>query len=186
MKVAVVFYHLDATGGGVHTFARDVFDAVRRLEGEAGHEFVYYSAGGGPASPGVRSIPAKTPTRWQGRVVSGLRGAHDRAGARRLPFRTWFERSLDEEGVDLVWFAANHAEDCNRPYILTVFDVEHALQPWFPEVSRDGEWERRQHHFARFIPPATRVIVPNAVGRDQIVHLYNAEQDVDTILAGIT
>jgi glycosyltransferase involved in cell wall biosynthesis len=56
--------------------------------------------------------------------------------------------------------------------VFTVFDVEHARQPWFPEVSADGEWERRERYFARHILKATRVIVPNEAGREQIVHHF--------------
>ncbi len=90
---------------------------------------------------------------------------HRTGSVRRASARgTWFERSLAEHGVDLVWFATNYAEDCDQPFIFTVFDVEHARQPWFPEVSANGEWEQRHHYFSRYIPKATRVIVPNEAG----------------------
>src|SRR5262249_15477105 len=58
------------------------------------------------------------------------------------------------------------------PYVMTVFDIEYVRQPWFPEVSADGEWERRHHHYSRYIPKATRVIVPNEAGRDQVVQHF--------------
>ncbi len=177
MRVAVVFYNLEPTGGGMHTFVDDVYAALRRLEPETDHEWVYYAAGGGHATPGVRAIPNALPARWRSRMLDTVRGAYDRAGASRPALSSWLERSLEDQDVDLVWFAANYVEAVNRPYVMTVFDVEHARQPWYPEVSRDGEWQRRQQHYARFIPAATRVIVPNEVGRDQIVRLYAADPE---------
>ena len=96
----------------------------------------------------------------------------DYTGLPRRRLRTWFERSLAKQRVDLVWFATTYAERCDHPFVFTVFDVEHARQPWFPEVGALGEWERRDRHFSRYIRKATRVIVPNEAGRDQIVHHF--------------
>ena len=55
--------------------------------------------------------------------------------------------------------------------------MEHARQPWFPEVSANGEWEQRHHYFSRYIPKATRVIVPNEAGREQVVRYWRIESD---------
>ena len=122
----------------------------------------------------MKQIPATRVARSRKRAIDSWRG---RAGAALPRLRTWLERSLDDEQVDIVWFATNYAEECNRPFVLTVFDIEHARQPWFPEVSRAGEWERREAHYSRYVPNATRVIVPNAVGRAQLERYYAIERE---------
>jgi glycosyltransferase involved in cell wall biosynthesis len=71
----------------------------------------------------------------------------------------------------------NYVERCDVPYVLTIFDVEHVRQPWFPEVSVGGEWERRHQHYSRFIPKATRAIVPNEAGRAQIVRHFGIDPE---------
>jgi glycosyltransferase involved in cell wall biosynthesis len=168
VKVAAVFYDLDPSAGGGHTFAATVRGALRALEPETRHEFVHYEAAAVPAAPGVRSIPRTRRERYRRRAVYALRDLADGASSPRPPLRTWFERSIAAEGVELVWFASSYAEDCDVPFVFTVLDVEHLRQPWFPEVAAGGEWERRQAYFSRYIPKATRVIVPNVAGAEQV------------------
>jgi glycosyltransferase involved in cell wall biosynthesis len=178
MKVAVVYYQLTPEGGGVHTFTQSIHAALRAAADESPHDFVYYATATpeGPP-PGVIMMPAGPVAAAKKRTIQRLRDAQDRLGAPRFGPPTWFEGSLAEHGVDLVWFATNYAEDCDQPFIFTVFDVEHVRQPWFPEVSAAGEWERRHYYFSRYIPKATRVIVPNAAGRDQVERYWRIEPD---------
>ena len=98
-------------------------------------------------------------------------------GIRLVTPKTWFERSLERNDIDLVWFGTPFAQDCDRPYIFTVWDLEYLDKPWFPEVSRQGEWQRRHRHYARFIPPATRVIVANEAGREQLVRHFSLDAE---------
>lgn len=177
MKVAVVFYALPPEGGGAHTFGGSLLEAIRAAEPGSAHSFVAYAAGGGPAPPGVKPIPFTRFERYRRRALYSLRDAQDRAGMPRLRLKTWFEQSLDDEQVSLVWFATNYAEDCQLPFIFTVLDVEHIRQPWWPEVSRNGLWEQREHYFSRYIPKATRVIVPNEAGAEQIMHAWGINRE---------
>jgi glycosyltransferase involved in cell wall biosynthesis len=183
MKVAVVFYALPPEGGGAHTFGGSLLEAIRAAEAGSDHSFVVYSAGGGPPPPGVAAIPFTRFERYRRRLVYALRDAQDRAGMPRFGFKTWFERSLEEQGASLVWFASNYAEDCQLPFLFTVLDVEHIRQPWFPEVSRNGLWEQREYYFSRYIPKATRVIVPNEVGAEQIMHAWGINRERIVCLA---
>jgi glycosyltransferase involved in cell wall biosynthesis len=178
VKVAVVYYQLTPEGGGVHTFTQSIHAALRAAERESRHEFVYYATATpeGP-QPGVTMMPAGRVAAAQKRTIYRVREAQDRLGAPRFGPATWFEKSLDEQNVDLVYFATNYAEECNRPFIFTVFDVEHARQPWWPEVSVGGQWEQRDRYFSNYIPKATRVIVPNSAGRDQCERYWRIEAD---------
>jgi glycosyltransferase involved in cell wall biosynthesis len=178
VKVAVVFFELDPTIGGVHTFAGDIFAALRS-ERSSAHEFVYYATAvrGEPPSDVLR-IPYTRKERYRRAGIYEFRALQDRAGfLRRFGLRTWFEQSLAEQGVDLVWFATNYTEECDLPFVMTIFDIEHARQPWFPEVSKDGQWEQRHYYYSRYIPKATRVIVPNEAGREQVVHHFHTTSE---------
>jgi glycosyltransferase involved in cell wall biosynthesis len=178
VRVAVVFWGPQPAQGGTHTFTESVVAAVRELDPESEHEFVYYVTGGpsGP-SPEALRIPYSRRELYRRAAVYRMRDALDYAGMPRRGPRTWFERSLEEQRVDVVWFATNYVERCDLPYVMTVFDVEHVRQPWFPEVSAGGEWERRHHHYSRFIPKATLVIVPNASGREQVAHHFGIDAE---------
>ena len=176
MKVAVVFYALGPEGGGVHTFQRSILEALRAAEPESGHEFVFYSAGGG-GEPGVTAIPPGYLPTMRRRGIQVAREVFDRFQAPRRLGATWFERSLDEQGVEFVWFAGTWAEDCDQPFLFTVFDLAHLLEPHFPEVRAGGEWERRHLHFGKFLPKASGVIAPNDAGKQQVERLFNVEPE---------
>ena len=175
MKVAVVLPELNPQSGGGFAFQKALFDALVTLESETDHRFVYYVAER-PAG-GLRNVVELRNTTGAAaarRLAQLVRDAQDRGfGARAAAPRTWFEKSLSRNGVDLVWFATPFAQDCERPFIFTVWDIEFLDQPWFPEVSREGEWQRRHRHYARYIPQATRVIVPSEAGREQLLRHFS-------------
>jgi glycosyltransferase involved in cell wall biosynthesis len=172
VRVAVVFRGIGPESGGNFTFADCVLRALREIEAETSHRFVYYSTGA-VADPGIIPIPMGRAAMIRRKVVRAVRDVRDRLGAPRpRHLSTWFERSLEDQGADFVWFATYYAEDCHLPYIFTVLDIEYLRQPWFPEVSGAGEWERRHSYFSRYIPKATRVIVPNEAGGRQVVERF--------------
>jgi glycosyltransferase involved in cell wall biosynthesis len=173
VRVAVAFWGSAPVEGGTHTFGQSIVTAIRDAAGDSKHEFVYYVTGGAKKrADDVLVIPHSRREFYARGAIHQFRSVLDQAGMPRRGPRTWFERSLEEQRIDLVWFATTYVERCDLPYVMTVFDVEHVRQPWFPEVSAGGEWERRHYHYSRFIPKATRVIVPNEAGRDQIVRHF--------------
>lgn len=168
-----MFWGLQPAEGGMYTFGESVFGALRQAAAESPHDFIYYvTAIGGEPPPGVLCIPHTRREIYRRAAIYQVRDVLDRAGLPRRGPRTWFERSLAEQRIDVVWFATNYAERCDLPFLFTIFDIEHVRQPWFPEVSTAGEWERRHRYYSRHIPKATRVIVPNEAGRQQIVHHF--------------
>jgi glycosyltransferase involved in cell wall biosynthesis len=178
MKVAAVFWGHEPAEGGKYAFGGSLFQALREAEADSRHEFIYYvAAAGGELPSGVFRIPYTRPERYRRAAIYRLRDLLDRPSMHRGSFRTWFERSVAEQDVDVVWFASNYTEECDRPFVMTIFDVEHVRQPWFPEVSAEGEWERRHRYYSRYLPKATRIIVPNEAGRDQIVHHFKANPE---------
>jgi glycosyltransferase involved in cell wall biosynthesis len=177
VKVAVHLPELDPRLGGGFTFQESLAAALERARGETDHQFVIYARGdAGPGSVRLQLSPRALAAR---RLVRLTREVQERAlGIRPLSGRTWFERSLDRERIDLVWFGTPRAEDCRgRPFVFTIWDLEHLEQPWFPEVSANGEWELRQVFYSRYVPRATRIIVPNAAGREQVVRHFHVRPE---------
>ena len=44
-------------------------------------------------------------------------------------------------------YAQSMAFEADIPYVMAVHDLQHRLQPEFPEVSADGEWAWREYLF---------------------------------------
>jgi glycosyltransferase involved in cell wall biosynthesis len=177
LRVAAVFHGRQPAQGGEYTFGESLLGALREIAPSTRHEFVYYVAGAGEGAADVRPIPSARRHDVGRAAIYGLRDVLDDIGLPQRGPHTWLERSLAKEHADLVWFATSYVERCDLPYIFTVLDIEHASQPWFPEVSAGGIWERREQHFSRYVRKATRVIAPNVAGRDQIARHYRIEPD---------
>jgi glycosyltransferase involved in cell wall biosynthesis len=175
VKVAVVLPELSVESGGGFAFQQAIFDALVALEPETQHTLIHYVAKRpAHARANVVELRNTAPVAAGRRTAQLVRDAQDRGfGVRALAPRTWFEKSLERNGIDVVWFATPFAQDCERPYIFTVWDLEFLDQPWFPEVSREGEWQRRHRHYSRYVPQATRVIVPSEAGRDQLLRHFS-------------
>jgi glycosyltransferase involved in cell wall biosynthesis len=176
MKVAVVFWQLSPEAGGAHTFSESLLSALRTADTH--HSFLYFSAGGATPPEGVTEIPFTRRERYARRAIAYARDLADKVGGPRPPGRSWLERQLVRVDADFVWFVNNHAEDTGDvPYLLTIFDLEYLRQPWYPEVAAGGEWERRHHYFTRHILKATKIIVPNAAGTDQLLRYFPVERE---------
>jgi glycosyltransferase involved in cell wall biosynthesis len=68
------------------------------------------------------------------------------------------------------------------PYLATVWDLQHRLQPWFPEVSEKGTWERREQFYATFLRRAAAIIAGTNAGREEIERFYQVPADRIKIL----
>jgi glycosyltransferase involved in cell wall biosynthesis len=177
VRVAVVLPELDPRLGGGFRFQSSLAEAIQRARDGTRHEFVIYSRG--DAGPGSVTLPVSRRALASRRLVRLTREAQERAlGVRPVSGRTWFERSLERERIDLVWFGTPSAEDCaGIPFVFTVWDLAYLEQPWFPEVSAGGEWELRHSFYSRYVPRATRIVVPNAAGREQLMRHFRVAQE---------
>jgi len=61
------------------------------------------------------------------------------------------------------------------PFIVAVHDLQHRLQPEFPEVSADGEWELREYATRGCVTNALLVLVDSEVGREDVLECYGTD-----------
>jgi glycosyltransferase involved in cell wall biosynthesis len=55
---------------------------------------------------------------------------------------------------------------------MPVFDLQHRLQPEFPEVSSDGEWDEREYLFRNGTREATLILADSEIGKEDILNSY--------------
>lgn len=77
-------------------------------------------------------------------------------------------------GVELMLYPAPNtwSFETGVPYVMAVHDLQHRLQPEFPEVSANGEWEQREYLFRNSIRNATLLLADSAVGKEDILNFY--------------
>ena len=81
---------------------------------------------------------------------------------------------LDREGLDWTFHTTSDpiAFEAGRPYVTPVHDLQHRLQPHFPEVSAGGEWAQREYLFRNVTRYATHILVDSEVGREDVLEHY--------------
>ena len=144
----------------------------------------------------IRPQPREKPQPWGRRALDYLRetfgeGPHRRALRRLLkPIRKnppdpeaelsrpnrkeYINRQLRREGVNLMLYPSPLAVafETEIPYVMAIHDLQHRLQPEFPEVSADGEWERREYLFRNATRYATLLLADSEVGKEDILNCY--------------
>jgi len=90
---------------------------------------------------------------------------------RTRPDKTlWFRRC----GIDLMLYPVPDrlSFETELPYVMAIPDLQHRLQPEFPEVSANGEWEWREYYYRNGARYATLLLTDSEVGKEDILNCY--------------
>jgi glycosyltransferase involved in cell wall biosynthesis len=187
MKVAAYFRGYPPEKCGGYTFEQDIVHRLCELFPQCRHEMVlFFEDTMGDdilialKKEGLRAITLVPLTKWQQlqRLILKTLG---RLHPRVLPLTLHPLRSvLLREKVEMIWFVADAyvpPEEVEVPYIATVWDIQHRLQPWFPEVSQSGMWKSREDFYSTFLRRAAFILTPNEIGRNELCLFYGLQQE---------
>jgi glycosyltransferase involved in cell wall biosynthesis len=96
----------------------------------------------------------------------------------RSPFviKHWHEQHiislLKLNRIDLILSLTPSCPTLEYPYITTVWDLQHKLQSYFPEVSANGEWETREKYHLKMLSRAALIITGTETGKAEIERFY--------------
>lgn len=193
MKIGVYLHNNVPESGGGFTLQDDVFRALLQLSSETKHSFVILGWGEHPQAfaghSGSLQFVDLTSFRRKAvekRIRIKLSRGYNRIASElpglpvlRLGRSTWIEQLVANIGIDILW-NVTHAgiHPGNTPFICTVFDLQHRLQPWFPEVSAHGTWgwQNREDHF-RHLSRAAFIIVGTEAGRSEVANFYKIPRE---------
>lgn len=184
MRVGVIIPGSAETEGGGHVIERDLLDALVAAMPRASHEFVLF----GGTETSERPLPANArycplyprdalPSRLKRRASRVAKSARDLAtnpaalgGALAPATPPWV---LERERIEFLVHLQPFVAALDIPFLMFVWDVEHRVQPYFPELSAGGEWERRERLYTTTLPRAAVVVTGTRDGRDQLERLYD-------------
>jgi glycosyltransferase involved in cell wall biosynthesis len=110
--------------------------------------------------------------RWLRRKFERLSPAsHDPDRIRSCPaIGDYFRR----HGAELMIYAWPNrlSFEAGLPYVMAIHDLQHRLQPFFPEVSENGESESREYIFRNGARYATLLLADSEVGKEDILNFY--------------
>jgi glycosyltransferase involved in cell wall biosynthesis len=89
-------------------------------------------------------------------------------------FQAAMHRRLRRARIDLLLCPGTNVEpfEYGIPYVMAVHDLQHRIQPEFPEVSANGAWEKREYYYRNAVRLATLVVAPSEVGKEEILDCY--------------
>jgi glycosyltransferase involved in cell wall biosynthesis len=87
------------------------------------------------------------------------------------------QRWLRHCGIDLMLYPTGNplSFETGLPYVLAIHDLQHRLQPEFPEVAANGEWEWREYRFRNGARYATLLLADSEVGKEDILTCYGPD-----------
>lgn len=180
MKIGFLSKEIDFTEGGGATFKSTILNKLERINSK--HEFYVFHYGKSipSTSKNIKFVSIDSPIseknpikrfilkkQWKNNIKKSLKNNS-----------TLLNKVVNENKIDLMWFLSPEFEEVKIPYVMTVWDLQHRLQPYFPEVSISGwKWEERENFWSKVLPNASIIITGNEVGKKQIKDLYAINDD---------
>jgi glycosyltransferase involved in cell wall biosynthesis len=175
-----------ATSGGAFTFQLSILNVLKKYSGQ--HAFVVFSDDcDGVLTSSVKFIKLERFTSKEGENFLKRLFLKIPRKIKRSKLKSEFDNALNKAVIDnkieLMWFATPAFEFVSVPYIYTVWDLQHRLQSYFPEVSLTGwTFEAREKRYGSVIPKAAYVVIGNQEGKRELMQFYAMpEQRIKTI-----
>lgn len=154
MKIGIYSEEVPSSVGGGHVLRNDLFIAASQATGPHQFEIVYVPKSVLFGSKVKRRI-GKALGRDVGTTIVGQ----------------FVKREVARRGLDMMWYNHFYPLYIGVPYLLGIFDMQHRLQPWFPELNTGREWPQRE----RWVDAARRaslITVGSPEAKDQLCHFF--------------
>lgn len=173
MRVGILLGHSDPTAGGGHTFQAEIFNALLAIGAQSPHFFVFLCHPDTAAKLPARPLPNAEVVALDGEATAQRSVLFGRSRPAAPP------RSLDEQlaaaRVEFVWQLSAPGQVLEVPYMVVVWDLQHRLQPWFPEVSANGNWQHRDNLYGAVLGRAAAVVVGTEVGKLEVERFFRVD-----------
>ena len=175
MKIGIVIFTDDAQIGGGVTYLQQILQALVKKKPAVGHSFCLIGNGNGkPAHLDHIDFP------W-------IELPRQDPGKGPAPDAVEYYPAVQRENFDLLLhlhpWSPTVCPIRDIPYISNVWDLQHRLQPFFPEVSSYGEFDRREEMYRRSLQRAAFIIAANEAGKREVVSFFQvAPERVRTIM----
>jgi glycosyltransferase involved in cell wall biosynthesis len=173
MRVGILLGNSDPTAGGGYTFQKEIFGALLAIGAQSRHSFVFLCHPGAAAKLPPRPLPNAEVVALDVEVAAP-RGTLFGRG-KPMPRKRTLDEQLKAAGIEFVWQLSAPGEVLEVPYMVVVWDLQHRLQPWFPEVSANGNWQHRDTIYTAVLGRAAAVIVGTQVGKLEVERFFRID-----------
>ena len=181
MHIGVYLGSMSPEEGGGHTYERDIFEALQAHCHQSSHRFTVFTWSPGQferlSTPQFRMISLARPALYKTRqrILQLASASIKKITQPTKPFHmtTRFDRLMASSGIQMLWSLNPETLTKEIPYIITIWDLQHRYQPFFPEVCQNGEWEKRERVFSRTLQRAAFIITATQDGKTEIEQFYS-------------
>jgi glycosyltransferase involved in cell wall biosynthesis len=196
MRIGIARSLTDSNSGGVFQYEIVLLKALGEIAANFPEELVYLCyhpndlstlvSTGGLNYRGIRVMPVGRPTSEQAAPEKYLAQkplTPPPLNPNDIRFNYAVGDALRQDGVELLFLLSPNlpAFSFRLPYVVPIFDLNHRLQPEFPEVSAFGETNIREHFYINTCRFATLVLVDSEVGKSDVLRFYGDLIDEDRI-----
>jgi glycosyltransferase involved in cell wall biosynthesis len=193
MKVGILLSDRQPNTGGGYIFQIDILEALATVNQLNSHTFVilgdsksyYFKSSSKSSDKSSDKSLDKSPNAIE--VIPYRLDRLQRLGNQLLRWSPHFDqiwqrtnrlqRLIKTHNLDILWFLSPNLIPANIPYIVTIWDLQHRLQPWFPEVSDNGLWDAREREHTKMLRSASMIITGTEVGKREVENFYQVPFD---------
>ena len=178
MKVGIYLGETDNTTGGGYTFFESIISELCKLN-KCSHRFILFSYSN-ELLKHFSPYPDFIETCLLKRAVynpSLPDKVMNRVRTPKIVLPSPIEDKAREKNIQLMWYVTSHTGPLDIPYFYTVWDLQHRLQPFFPEVSSNGEWMAREKKISEVIRRAAFILSGTQRGKLEISLFYNIPEE---------
>jgi len=183
MHVGVFLRQLAPQQGGAFTFQETILAGL--LRSASAHRFTVFTYEDVTAYLGhdrvafVQLRREPEPSDWLSKAKRLRELLRTLAGGLPVgPRPEALHKAVLQARIDMVWFPTQVYEYVEVPYIFTVWDLQHRLQPYFPEVSVTGSnFDSREKNLGHAIPRASFVVTSNPAALEEVHQFYRVPRE---------
>lgn len=157
--------------GGAFTQREAIIESI--MQSKNNHEFFYFFYGKKPTGtdlPNCVTLHMK-PLGWI------LKQAYFFTGFEIFKKFIPLNVAIKKNDIDLIYFVEPNYQPVVVPYIASVWDIAHLYYPFFPEMYKNEEWEKREVMYQRFLRKASYVITSTNSGKKELEKYYLVPSD---------
>lgn len=171
--------------GGGYTYATELLKCIRECSNHSKHHFSVIGWERDPP-PIVQkyeleylSLYGTFPRRAISRLVrDGRRLLRQLVPRSAVAYpKKWEHQLILNHGIEMMWHLTPTWLTLEVPYISTVWDLEHRMQPYFPEISTEGQWSKREGFYSDALRRAAIIITGTNAGKAIIEQLYQIPRE---------
>ncbi len=181
MRVGIFVPEINIKSGGAHSFKNIIIKSLLNVESDHDFYIFHYGEIEIGKKENIKYVPIdliKSKRNIFVKIISRIKKLILKVvRTERRKIITKLNKVALQNNIELMWFITPFYEDVEMPFVYTVWDLQHRLQPFFPEVSICGwDWISREKSYQSILPRATFVIAGTEECKREINQFYNVDE----------